>query len=305
MTFIEIRDLIKIYQSQEYSIRVPALRGIELDVQEGEFISIIGPSGSGKTTLLLVLAGMAEPSAGHIRVGDIRLDQLSEEDRSKYRRHKVGTLWQIPNRNLIWEINIFENVEIPMRLLGIPREERIRRAKELLGEVGLSRRMNHKPQQLSGGEVQRAGLACALAHQPYLLLADEPTGELDSKTAGDLLKYFKHLNETHGITAIMVTHDFDVAKATDRLIQIVDGRISGYSPTGKLKTIRDMHQVYLDTYGTIQLPRYIVEKMHTHREVTIEEEGERIYLSQEDITKETSSKESTKMKKKKKKPKKK
>ena len=161
MTFIEIRDLIKIYQSQEYSLRVPALRGIELDVEEGEFISIIGPSGSGKTTLLLVLAGMAEPSAGYIRVGDIRLDQLTEEDRSNYRRFKVGTLWQIPNRNLIWEINIFENVEIPMRLLGIPREERIRRVKELLGEVGLSKRMNHKPHQSSGGEVQRAGLACA------------------------------------------------------------------------------------------------------------------------------------------------
>jgi len=138
-------------------------------IDKGEFISIIGPSGSGKTTLLLVLAGMAEPSAGYIRVGDIRLDQLTEEDRSNYRRFKVGTLWQIPNRNLIWEINIFENVEIPMRLLGIQREERIRRVKELLGEVGLSKRMNHKPQQLSGGEVQRAGLACALAHQPYLL----------------------------------------------------------------------------------------------------------------------------------------
>ena len=299
MSFIEIRDLIKIYQSQEYSIRVPALRGIELDAKEGEFISIIGPSGSGKTTLLLVLAGMAEPSAGYIRVGDIRLDQLSDEDRTNYRRHKVGTLWQIPNRNLIWEINIFENVEIPMRLLGIPREERIKRTKELLSEVGLSKRMNHKPQQLSGGEVQRAGLACALAHQPYLLLADEPTGELDSKTAGDLLRYFKHLNETHGITAIMVTHDFDVAKATDRLIQIVDGRISGYSPTADLKTIRDMHQVYLDTYGTIQLPRYIVEKMQTHREVTIEEVDNKIYLSQEHLKEKASLKETKKKSKKK------
>ncbi len=296
MSFIEIRDLIKIYQSQEYSIRVPALRGIELEIKEGEFISIIGPSGSGKTTLLHILAGMAEPSAGYVRVGDIRLDQLSEKDRSNYRRHKVGTLWQIPNRNLIWEINIFENVEIPMRLLGIAREERIKRAKELLAEVGLERRMTHKPQQLSGGEVQRAGLACALAHQPYLLLADEPTGELDSKTAGDLLKYFKRLNETHGITAVMVTHDFDVAKATDRLIQIVDGRISGYSPTANLKTIRDMHQVYLDTYGTIQLPRYIVEKMQTQKEVTIEEEDDKILLIQNELKKANRSEKTRKKK---------
>ncbi len=282
MTFIEVRDLIKIYYTKEYNVRVPALRGIELEIKEGEFISIIGPSGSGKTTLLLVLAGMAEPSAGYLRVGDVRLDQLTDDSRSLYRRFKVGTLWQIPNRNLIWEISILENVEIPMRLLGVPREKRIKDAKELLSEVGLSKRYMHKPSQLSGGEVQRAGLACALAHNPILLLADEPTGELDSKTAGELLRYFKELNETHGITAVMVTHDFDVAKSTDRLIQIVDGRISGYSPTEKLKTIRDMHHVYLDRYGGIQLPRHIVDKLKVRREILIEEEDGKIFMHQND-----------------------
>ena len=281
MSFIEIRDLMKIYQTKETNVRVPALRGIELDVEEGEFVSIIGPSGSGKTTLLLVLAGMTSPSAGQIRVGEVRLDQFAEEDRSMYRRHKVGTLWQIPNRNLIWEISILENVEIPMRLLGIPREERVKSAYELLGEVGLDHRVHHRPSQLSGGEVQRAGLACALAHQPCLLLADEPTGELDSKTAGELLRYFQHLNETHGITAIMVTHDFDVAKSTDKLIQIVDGRISGFSRTKELKTIRDVHQVYLDSYGNIQLPRYVLETLEVQKEVLIEEKEDGILLSQE------------------------
>ena len=285
MSFIEIRDLMKIYHTKETNVRVPALRGIELDVKEGEFISIIGPSGSGKTTLLLVLAGMAAPSAGYIRVGDIRLDQFSEEDRSLYRRHKVGTLWQIPNRNLIWELTILQNVGIPMRLLGIPREERLKRAHELLGEVGLDHRVHHKPSQLSGGEVQRAGLSCALAHQPYLLLADEPTGELDSKTAGELLRYFQRLNETHGITAIMVTHDFDVAKSTNRLIQIVDGRISGYSHTKELTTIRDVQKVYLDSYGNIQLPRYVLETLKVHEEVMIEKKDNGIFLSQKrDIT---------------------
>ena len=280
MVFIEVRDLIKIYYTKEFNVRVPALRGIELDINQGEFISIIGPSGSGKTTLLLVLAGMTDPSAGQISVGGVRLDQLTEDSRSLYRRFKVGTLWQIPNRNLIWEINILENVEIPMRLLGIPREQRIKDAKELLGEVGLAKRLKHKPSQLSGGEVQRAGLACALAHNPILLLADEPTGELDSKTAGELLKYFKHLNETHGITAIMVTHDFDVAKSTDRLIQIVDGRISGYSPTEKLKTIRDMHHVYLDRYGGIQLPRHVIDKLKVQQEIFIDEEDGKVVLHQ-------------------------
>ncbi|MCE7747385.1 MAG: ABC transporter ATP-binding protein [Candidatus Heimdallarchaeota archaeon] len=280
MAFIEVRDLIKIYYTKEFNVRVPALRGIELEINQGEFISIIGPSGSGKTTLLLVLAGMTDPSAGQISVGGVRLDQLTEDSRSLYRRFKVGTLWQIPNRNLIWEINILENVEIPMRLLGIPREQRIKDAKELLGEVGLAKRLKHKPSQLSGGEVQRAGLACALAHNPILLLADEPTGELDSKTAGELLKYFKHLNETHGITAIMVTHDFDVAKSTDRLIQIVDGRISGYSPTEKLKTIRDMHHVYLDRYGGIQLPRHVIDKLKVQQEIFIDEEDGKVVLHQ-------------------------
>lgn len=280
MAFIEVRDLIKIYYTKEFNVRVPALRGIELEIDQGEFISIIGPSGSGKTTLLLVLAGMTEPSAGQISVGGVRLDQLTEDSRSLYRRFKVGTLWQIPNRNLIWEINILENVEIPLRLLGVPREQRKKEAKELLSEVGLEKRLKHKPSQLSGGEVQRAGLACALAHNPILLLADEPTGELDSKTAGELLKYFKHLNETHGITAIMVTHDFDVAKSTDRLIQIVDGRISGYSPTEKLKTIRDMHHVYLDRYGGIQLPRHVVDKLKVQREIFIDEEDGKVVLHQ-------------------------
>jgi ABC-type lipoprotein export system ATPase subunit len=195
---------------------------------------------------------------------------------------------------LIWEINILENVEIPMRLLGIPREERVRRAMDLLTDVGLEHRVNHKPSQLSGGEVQRAGLACALAHKPYLLLADEPTGELDSKTAGELLRYFKELNESYGITAIMVTHDFDVAKSTDRLIEIVDGRISGYSDTTDLKTIRDMHKVYLDSYGNIQLPRHLIELLEVQKEVEIQKKNGGIFLNQE---KEKPPKKTTKKKK--------
>lgn len=282
MSYIEIRDLIKVYQAKETYYKVPALRGIELEIEKGEFISIIGPSGSGKTTLLLILSGMAEPTAGFVRIGDIRLDQLNEEARNIYRRTKVGTLWQLPNRNLIWEINVQQNIEIPLRLSGLQREERIKRANNLLEEVGLSHRAHHRPGQLSGGEVQRAGLACALAHEPELLLADEPTGELDSKTSGELLKFFRSLNESHGITAIMVTHDFDVAKSTDRLIQIVNGRISGYAPTKDLRTIKDMHQVYLDRFGSVQLPRHIVDNLKVQRRVNIEHEGGKVILSQEE-----------------------
>ena len=281
MAYIEIRDLIKVYQAKETYYKVPALRGIELEIEQGEFISIIGPSGSGKTTLLLILSGMAEPTAGFVRIGDIRLDRLNEEARNLYRRTKVGTLWQLPNRNLIWEISILQNIEIPLRLKGYQREERIKKTQELLAEVGLEHRANHRPGQLSGGEVQRAGLACALAHEPQLLLADEPTGELDSKTSNELLKYFRSLNEAYGITAIMVTHDFDVAKSTDRLIQIVNGRISGYAPTKDLKTIRDMHQVYLDRFGSVQLPRHIVENMKVQTKVNIQQKNGKVILTQE------------------------
>jgi len=281
MTFIEIRDLIKIYQTKETLVRVPALRGVELDVDEGEFIAIIGPSGSGKTTLLQILAGMTEPSAGTIKVGDLYLDQMRESERRTYRRYHVGTLWQLPSRNLIWEIPILDNVEISMRLLGLPREERLKRAKELLTDVGLADRIHHLPKQLSGGQVQRAGLACAIAHNPKLLLADEPTGELDTKTANELMKYFKELNEMTGITAILVTHDFDIAKSTQRVIQIIDGRISGYSDAKKIKTLKDMNSVYIDRFGGLQLPRHITEQIKLQEELEVTMEDGKIVLRQE------------------------
>ncbi len=281
MTFIEIRDLMKIYQTKRNQTGVPALRGIELVIDKGEFISIIGPSGSGKTTLMLILAGMLDPTAGFVKVGDSRLDKLSVYGRSLYRRYKVGTLWQLPSRNLIFEITIEENVDIQLRLLGMPLEERKRRIKDLLEDVGLERWRHHKPMQLSGGQVQRAGLACALAHSPSLLLADEPTGELDTKTAKELMRYFRYLNETIGITAIMVTHDFDVAKTSDRIIQIVDGRISGFSYSKNLRTLRDLNSVYLDRYGSMQLPRHITEIMTVEEEVKIKvQEKGKLFLEQ-------------------------
>ena len=281
MAYIEIRDLIKIYETKETLVRIPALRGVELDVNEGEFIAIIGPSGSGKTTLLQILAGMTEPSAGSIKVGDLQLDKMKEAERRYYRRYYVGTLWQLPSRNLIWEISILDNVELSMRLLGLPREERIKRAKELLAEVGLEDRIHHLPKQLSGGQVQRAGLACAIAHNPKLLLADEPTGELDTKTANELMKYFKKLNELTGITAILVTHDFDIAKSTQRVIQIIDGRISGYSYSSKIKTLKDMNSVYIDRFGGLQLPRHITEQIHLQEELEVSMEDGKIILKQE------------------------
>ncbi len=276
------KDLLKVFWDPVTDVKVSALRGLDIYVKSGEVASIIGPSGSGKTTLMLILAGMLDPTAGFVKVGDSRLDKLSGYGRSLYRRHKVGTLWQLPNRNLIFEITIEENVDIQLRLLGLPLEERKKRIKELFVDVGLERWSHHKPMQLSGGQVQRAGLACALAHSPALLLADEPTGELDTKTAKELMRYFRHLNETIGITAIMVTHDFDVAKTSDRIIQIVDGRISGFSYSKNLRTLRDLNSVYLDRYGSMQLPRHITEIMTVEEEVKIKvQEKGKLFLEQE------------------------
>ncbi len=280
MKYIEIQDLIKIYRSKETFIRVPALRGIELQIKKGEFVSIIGPSGSGKTTLLLILAGMTEPSAGYVRVDNIRLDELTDKERAYYRRNYVGTLWQLPSRNLIWQLSIKENVELPMRLLGIPAEERKKRAIELLSDVGLKKRIEHKPSQLSGGEVQRAGLATALAHQPKLLLADEPTGELDSQAANELLVYFRNLNKSYGITAIIVTHNHAIASKTNRIIEIVDGRISGYMAAKETTTLIKMDKVYIDQYGSIQLPRHIIEHLETQTEIKVEWKDDKLILQQ-------------------------
>ncbi|MHA1304122.1 MAG: ABC transporter ATP-binding protein [Candidatus Heimdallarchaeaceae archaeon] len=282
MSFIEIQDLIKIYQSKETFIRVPALRGIELQVKKGAFISIIGPSGSGKTTLLQILAGMSEPSAGYVRVDDIRIDKLNDTQRAYYRRNHVGTLWQLPSRNLIWQLTILDNVELPMRLLGLPREERVKRAKQLLNDVGLGNRVEHKPSQISGGEVQRAGLAAALAHRPKLLLADEPTGELDTNTAEELLVYFRDLNKNYGITAVMVTHDYSVAAKTNQIIEIVDGRISGYIASRETESFFEMDKVYLDRYGSIQLPRYIIDQLETQKEIKVSMKDGKLILEQND-----------------------
>ncbi len=220
-TDIKIRDLVKVYKIGK--IEVQALRGASLDIGSGELIAIIGPSGSGKTTLLNVIGALDEATAGSVRVGDVEVTSLSVTQLVDYRRKTVGHVFQ--NLNLIPTLNAEENIELPMIAAGITREKRKQRVEELLTVVGLSERAQHRPDELSGGEQQRIAIAAALANDAPILLADEPTGELDTVNARIIVDYLVKINRELGKTIIMVTHDPSVARSADRILRIEDGVI--------------------------------------------------------------------------------
>ena len=199
---------------------VTALEGVDLSIQSGERVAILGRSGSGKSTLLNLLGGLDRPTSGDAWVGGKRLAELSDDDLALYRRTGVGFVFQF--FNLVPTLTALQNVELPLTLAGIPREERRKRAATLLEQVGLSARSGHRPSELSGGEQQRVSLARALVHDPPLLLADEPTGNLDSKTAEDILKLLEGLGTK---TLLLVTHDRALAQSfAGRTVELLDGR---------------------------------------------------------------------------------
>ncbi len=202
---------------------VMALDGIDLDIRRGEFVALVGPSGSGKSTLLNLAGGLDRPTAGEIWVEDLELGTASDKRLVRYRRDRVGFIFQ--SFNLIPTRTAVENVEVPLMLAGVGRRERRDRALALLSQVGLARRAAHKPNELSGGEMQRVAIARALANQPALLLADEPTGNLDSRTGRDILNILRALVEESGVTLLLVTHDPNVAGHADRIVHMLDGRV--------------------------------------------------------------------------------
>jgi len=216
-----VKDLIKIYRLG--NVEVQALRGLSMEVREGEMVSIIGPSGSGKTTLLNIIGGLDQATGGYVQVGDTVVTALNPFQLVEYRRKTVGHIFQ--TLNLIPTLTAAENVELPMIALGVPRSMRIQRVKELLEIVGLTERANHKPEELSGGKQQRVAIAAALANDPPLILADEPTGELDTANAKIVVNYLSKVNKELGKTIIMVTHDPSVARAADRILRIEDEAI--------------------------------------------------------------------------------
>ncbi len=202
---------------------VAALSDVEFTIARGEFAALVGPSGSGKSTLLNLLGGLDQPTAGEITVNGLALQKASAQELVRYRRERVGFVFQ--SFNLLPTFNAVENVESPMMLAEIPKPERRERALQLLETVGLAPRTLHRPNELSGGEKQRVAIARALANRPLLLLADEPTGNLDSKTGLAVLDLLCHLVKVQGLTLIMVTHDPEVAARADRILHLRDGRI--------------------------------------------------------------------------------
>lgn len=219
---IQVKDLYKIYRMGES--KVHALDGVDFDIYRGEFCAITGPSGSGKSTLLNMLAGLEHPTKGEIVIAGKHIEKFNEKQLVAFRRQKVGFIFQ--SYNLIGTMNAVENVALPLSFRGIPKSERIRRAKKYLELVGLEKFMKHMPNQMSGGQQQRVGIARALVMNPEIIFADEPTGNLDSKTTMEVLKLMQQIVREQNQTLVMVTHDNKLATYADRILHIIDGKLA-------------------------------------------------------------------------------
>ncbi len=230
MNLIEVTNLRKIYHKG--SVSIPALRGVSVSVEEGEFISVVGRSGSGKSTLLNLIGGLDTATSGSIAVRGSDLSRMNRSGLAEHRRHTVGMVFQ--SFNLISHRSALENVMLALIFGGVARGERRARATTLLRRVGLGRRLDHTPAELSGGEAQRVALARALANDPDVLLLDEPTGNLDSATAREIVDLVVGLNRDAGLTAIMVTHEQDIAReVSNMVIELLDGRVVGSGGQGE------------------------------------------------------------------------
>ncbi len=221
---LRIEDLTKDYIMGELS--VPALRGIDLLLDQGQFVATLGPSGCGKTTLLNLIGGIDRPTSGKIHFEDLELSSLSEKELTQYRRKNVGFIFQF--YNLVASLTAFENVELASKLVISSADAR-EITHNLLVEVGLEDKMDKFPAQLSGGEQQRVAIARALAKQPKILLADEPTGNIDSETTGTILKLLKRINKSHGVTILLVTHNVGISHLADQVLYLRDGKVFGTS----------------------------------------------------------------------------
>jgi len=259
--FIECDNLVKIYKVAD--LEVVALQGLDLVVREGEMMALVGPSGSGKSTLMNILGGLDFPTAGRVRVGDYNLLELTRRDQVRYRRFMVGFVWQQTARNLLPYLTALENVELPMALAGFPARERRDRAADLLERVGLADRMKHRSDRLSGGEQQRVAIAVAMANRPRLLLADEPTGEVDNQSAEQIFHTLRALNVDFNVTIIIVTHDMTVSTRVDRVVGMRDGRTSTEILRRREGDIAVHEEEYaiLDRAGRLQLPEAYIEAL--------------------------------------------
>ena len=280
--------VVRIYAGD--GVEVQALQGLDLLVAEGELTAIIGASGSGKSTLMNILAGLDTPTAGAVRVAGHDLSAMTGRERLGYRRSVVGFIWQQTSRNLLPYLTGRQNVLLPMRLAGLRRRDRERRADELLGALGVAGCAGRVPERMSGGEQQRTAIATALANGPRLLLADEPTGELDTASARDVFAALQAANSELGATVLVVTHDPAVSGQVRRTVAIRDGRTSsetlrhgaedGRSGAGHVA----VEYAVLDRAGRVQLPREMVSRLDMRDRVRLEEEPDHIAVWPDRVT---------------------
>jgi ABC-type lipoprotein export system ATPase subunit len=272
--------LVRIYSGE--GIEVQALQGLDLVIAEGELTALIGAAGSGKSTLVNILSGLDTPTAGTAWVAGHNLGAMTAQERLAYRRSVVGFIWQQTSRNLLPYMTARQNVLLPMRLSSVRRRERRQRADFLLGALGIAHCADRTPDRMSGGEQQRAAIATALANEPKLLLADEPTGELDSATAHDVFSAMRTANTELGVTMLVVTHDPAVSSQVRRTIAIRDGKTSSetirHAATDEQgeTTLHAREYATLDRAGRIQLPREMTSRLRMRKRVELQEEPDHI-----------------------------
>ncbi len=294
MAMIECENLVKIYKTDE--IEVMALQGLDLTVEDGELMAIMGKSGSGKSTLLNMLGGLDTPSAGRLTVHGHNMLRMKKKEMADYKRNEVGFVWQNNARNMLPFLSAYDNVVQPMVYAGRRHgRERRNRAEMLLELVGLKDRMKNKVDQLSGGEQQRVAIAIAMANEPALLLADEPTGAVDTKTADQILDIFRTLNQTLKQTIVVVTHDYRMSEKVDRVVNIRDGKTSSeiIRNISYADELKHLHQhnaeavrtewIMLDRAGRLQLPQSYLDDLaiKTPGRIIAERDGERLVLRKE------------------------
>ncbi len=278
-------NLVRIYQTE--AVEVQALQGLDLLVRSGEMIAIVGASGSGKSTLLSLLAGVDAPTAGRAKVAGHDLLAMSRSERVRYRRHVVGFVRQQTSRNLVPYLTAAQVVELPMSLAGVGRARRRSRTHDLLEAVGVGHCVDRRPGEMSGGEQQRVAICVALANEPRVLLADEPTGELDSATAQDVFAAMRTANRELGATVVIVTHDSAVSDQVERTVAIRDGRTSsevvrrGVGADGTAE-VAAVEYAVMDRAGRVQVPVEYRDVLELSRRVRLTLEGDHVAVRRDD-----------------------
>ena len=266
--FIRCDSLVKIYKSED--VEVMALQGLDLEIEKGELMAVIGKSGSGKSTLMNMIGGLERPSAGKLYIDGKDLFTLSDNEMVEYRNKTVGFVWQKSSRNLVPYMTAVENIEVPMYFTKKSPEDMRKKALELIEKVGMLHKKDSYPEQMSGGEQQRIAIAGALANEPDILLADEPTGAVDSKTSNKIQDLFRSLNKELGITIIIVTHDISLANKVNRVVMISDGKIS---------TEKIMKEKYQQAMNL--LDGEFISGNESHEEYSVLDKAGRLQLNEE------------------------